>query len=161
MSWTDVGAVVPVLAGAAAVAGFVLSLVRERHPLTTAERLSAIAGRVQSPERRALIEDHRDELAVRWVLEQRAPRLLGAWYLGTALRTAAVFSFCLWLIATWSAPAAVGTWVAYGAAIVLFLAGTLAFHVRRVRRSAWTDQERKWRSIARYNAAERAPRPRP
>lgn len=159
MSWSDVGAVVPVLAGSAAVAGFVLSLVRERHPLTTAERLSAIASRIGSLERRALIEDHRDELAVRWVLEQRAPRLLGAWYLGTALRTAAVFSFCIWLIGTWFAPEAVGTWIAYGAAIALFLVGTLAFYIRRLRRSAWMDQERQWRSIARHNAAERAQRP--
>lgn len=72
-----------------------------------------------------------------------------------------MFSFCIWLIATWFAPAAVGTWVAYGTAIVLFLAGTLAFYVRRLRRAAWMDQERQWRCIAAYNTAERAQRPRP
>ncbi|WP_412148513.1 hypothetical protein [Curtobacterium flaccumfaciens] len=161
MSWLDLGAFVPVLAGAAAVAGFVLSLLRERHPLTTAERLTAVAEQVSVPERRALIEDHRDELAVRWVLDQRAPRLQGTWYLGVALRTAAVFSFCVWLVATWFVPTAVGTWVSYGAAIVLFLAGTLTFHVRQLRRLAWMDQERRWRSIPQYETAARVTRQAP
>jgi len=143
----------PALAGFAAVAGFILSLVKERHPLTAVERLSSAAERTRAPEMRALVEDYRDERTVRWVLEQRAPAERGRWWVGLSLRILAGLAFALWLIGASVTPTSVLTWAAYVVAIVLYLFGTLALFLRKQRRSAWMDQERSWRGISRYEPA--------
>lgn len=153
MTWSDFTSMLPALAGSAAVAGFILSLVAERHPLTAIDRLSNAAERIRAPEKRALVEDYRDEQTVRWVLEQRAPAERGRWWVGLGLRILAGLAFASWLLGTWAAPTSVLVWAAYACAIVSYLLGTLALFLRTQRRNAWMDQERSWRRIAVYEPA--------
>jgi hypothetical protein len=86
------------LAGGAAIAVFVFSVIRERHPLAAVERLAAAANAVRMEAVRKLLEDERDERATTWVLQQRAPRETGLRHLGITLRCLGGVALGVWLL---------------------------------------------------------------
>lgn len=153
MTWTDLQPFATAIAGCAAAAAFVLTLLRERHPLTAIERLTLVADKIRSDSVRQLVEDYRDERTTRWVLEQRAPVDQGLRWTGAWLRITASFSFAVWLVAVAFFPPNGWIWFAYGLAIALFIAGNGFMSWRRSRRQEWMEQEQSWRGITMANSA--------
>lgn len=148
MTWGDLQPFATALAGCAAVAAFVLTVLRERHPLTAIERLTSVADKIGPGAARRVVEDYRDERIIRWVLEQRAPADVALRWLGTWLRISASFAFFLWLFGVILVPSNAWIWLAYGLAIALFIGGNAVLSWRRNRRQSWMDQELLWRGIA-------------
>lgn len=135
------------LAGAAAIAAVVFAAARDRHPLTMVERLTTIAHDVRDENVRRLLEDERDEQAVRWALERRAPR-------DSEIHTLGVILFCLGLSALlgWLAIALVKPWtplgwIFYGAGLAIVIVSRFVLSVRSTGRKSWIQQERQWRHL--------------
>lgn len=148
MTWGDLQPFATALAGCAAVAAFVLTLIRERHPLTAIERLTAVADKIGPGAARRVVEDYRDERIVRWVLEQRAPSDTALRWTGTWLRISASFAFFIWLVGVVFLRPDGWIWLPYGLGIALFIGGNAVLSWRQSRRRSWIDQELLWRGIA-------------
>ncbi|WP_412161718.1 hypothetical protein [Curtobacterium flaccumfaciens] len=147
MTWSDLQPFATAIAGFAAAAAFVLTFLRERHPLTAIERLTTVADKIRSQEVRQLVEDYRDERATRWVLEQRSPRDRRLRWTGIWLRIAATFAFIVWMVSAVVSRLGGWGWVTYAAAIALFIAGNAVMSWRQSRRNTWIEQEQQWRGI--------------
>ena len=159
MTWSDLQPLATSLAGIAAIAVFVATVLRERHPLAVVERLGAVAATVEDPASRRLLQDYRDERAVQWVLLMRAPR--GRLWLiaGRALRASAVSSFIVWGAGRLADPSAYWVWWFYGLTIVLGVAANMAYERRNTIRSKWIEQEATWRSLVLPDPASPAGKP--
>ena len=155
MTAQDFQLLAQILAGTAAAAAIVLSVVRDRHPLTLIERLTAIARDVSSTEVRALVEEERDRRMVRFVLLQQAPperRLRG---LGILLRVIAVVALLAWLTVALIEPNALWNWAVYAVALVSIGVAHFFESQREEHRTNWIEQERQWRRLPAAAASSR------
>jgi hypothetical protein len=157
--WPQV--VATTLAGAAAVAAVVRAAIRDRHPLALVERLTAIAADVRSATVRQLIEDERDERAIRWVSERRAPSENRLRRAGGILFWIGVAALLVWVVGVFIDRTAVWAWVAYCVGLVSAVASRAVVESRMKRRGAWINQERQWRQLPEWTAAERVDTPQP
>lgn len=148
MDWA--GLIIGVIAAAAPIAVFLYSVRRDRHPLYLIERLSVLTERMNTGGAREMAGSYRDDLLVKWVLEQRA-RPVGqrwqrwrnrSWRLGGVLFTLCILSLAFAWGPVWTA-------ALYVVALVAIGLGTLSGEARRAARQEWVEQELAWRGLAR------------
>ena len=77
---------------------------------------------------------------------------------GLTLRWVGGAALLVWLAGAFADHWALWAWASYAVGLVVLIASRAVLEVRSDRRTAWMDQERNWRHLAKPEAAARVPK---
>jgi len=131
--------------------GVILALVNlwqgSADSLRKAERLSdLVEGMVPSAERR-LLEELRDEYAVRWALKRVVSRHRWLFWGAVAAFSAGLVYDVVFFAAAFPVPASRAPWSIYWVGLAFLAIGEVLAFIRYQLRKTWIQQERRWRWI--------------